>query len=87
VVTVTGGHNTRVPLAALITHPSRLIYIARTHLGGRRDGRRKGLIETDTPACWMSRTSSSMVPSSWSGTTSRQVLTKINKASPGCALA
>jgi hypothetical protein len=49
VVTVTGGHNTRVSLAALIaTRPGcrpRLIY--RTHLGGRRDGRRKGFDETD----------------------------------------
>ena len=48
VVTVTGGHNTRVSLAALIaTRPGsgpRLIY--RTHLGGRRDGRRKGFTET-----------------------------------------
>jgi len=49
VVTVTGGHNTRVSLAALIaTRPGcqpRLIY--RTHLGGRRDGRRKGFTEAD----------------------------------------
>ena len=49
VVTVTGGHDTRVSLAALIaTRPGcrpRLIY--RTHLGGRRDGRRKGFDETD----------------------------------------
>jgi putative transposase len=48
-VTVTGGHNTRVSLAALIaTRPGcqpRLIY--RTHLGGRRDGRRKGFTEAD----------------------------------------
>ena len=48
-MTVTGGHNTRVSLAALIaTRPGcqpRLIY--RTHLGGRRDGRRKGFTETD----------------------------------------
>jgi DDE superfamily endonuclease len=49
VVTVTGGHNTRVSLAALIAtrpgHQARLIY--RTHRGGRRDGRRKGFDETD----------------------------------------
>jgi len=49
VVTVTGGHDTRVSLAALIaTRPGcrpRLIY--RTQLGGRRDGRRKGFDETD----------------------------------------
>jgi putative transposase len=49
VVTVTGGHNTRVSLAALIAtqpgHQARLIY--RTHLGGRRDDRRKGFTETD----------------------------------------
>ena len=48
-VTVTGGHNTRVSLAALIaTRPgyqARLIY--RTHLSGRRDDRRKGFTETD----------------------------------------
>ena len=48
VVTVTGGHNTRVSLAALIaTRPGcqpRLIY--RTHRAGRRDGRRKGFTET-----------------------------------------
>jgi putative transposase len=49
VVTVTGGHNTRVSLAALIaTRPGcrpRLIY--RTHLSRGRDGRRKGFDETD----------------------------------------
>jgi hypothetical protein len=48
VVTVTGGHNTRVSLAALIaTRPGcqpRLIY--RTHRG-RRGDRRKGFTETD----------------------------------------
>ena len=48
-MTVTAGHNTRVSLAALIaTRPGcqpRLIY--RTHLGGRRDGRRKGFTEAD----------------------------------------
>ena len=46
---MTGGHNTRVSLAALIAtrpgHQVRLIY--RTHRGGRRDGRRKGFDETD----------------------------------------
>jgi hypothetical protein len=49
VVTVTAGRNTRVSLAALIaTRPGcqpRLIY--RTHLGGRRDGTRKGFTEAD----------------------------------------
>ena len=49
VVTVTGGSNTRISLAALIaTRPGcqpRLIY--RTHLGGRLDGQRKGFTETD----------------------------------------
>jgi DDE superfamily endonuclease len=50
VVTVTGGHNTRVSLAALIaTRPgcrARLIYRTRT---GRRHGKdqRKGFTETD----------------------------------------
>jgi hypothetical protein len=48
-VTVTGGHNRRVSLAALIaTRPGsgpRLIY--RTHIGGRREERRKGFTETD----------------------------------------
>jgi hypothetical protein len=48
VVTVTGGHDTRVSLAALIaTRPGqrpRLIY--RTHRG-RRGDRRKGFTETD----------------------------------------
>jgi hypothetical protein len=48
VVTVTGGHDTRVSLAALIaTRPGcrpRLIY--RTHRGRRAD-RRKGFTETD----------------------------------------
>jgi DDE superfamily endonuclease len=49
VVTVTGGHNTRVSLAALIAtrpgHQARLVF--RTHRGGRRDGQRKGFTETD----------------------------------------
>ena len=48
-MTVTGGSNTRVSLAALIaTRPGcqpRLIY--RTHRGGRRDDQRKGFTETD----------------------------------------
>jgi transposase len=49
VVRVTGGSNKRVSLAALIAtrpgHQARLIY--RTHLGGRRDDRRKGFTEAD----------------------------------------
>jgi hypothetical protein len=49
IVRVTGGHNRRVSLAALIAirpgHRARLIY--RTHAGGRRDDRRKGFAETD----------------------------------------
>ena len=48
-VTVTGGHNTRVSLAALIcTKPgcrTRLIY--RVHRRGRRGDKRKGFTETD----------------------------------------
>jgi hypothetical protein len=50
VVKVTGGHNTRVSLAALIAtrpgHQTRLIYRTRT---GRRHGhdQRKGFTETD----------------------------------------
>jgi putative transposase len=50
VVRVTGGHNTRVSLAALIAtrpgHQARLIYRTRT---GRRHGddQRKGFTETD----------------------------------------
>jgi hypothetical protein len=48
VVTVTGGHNKRVSVAALIAvrpgHQARLIY--RTHRG-RRGDRRKGFTETD----------------------------------------
>ena len=48
-MTVTGGSNTRVSLAALIaTRPGcqpRLIY--RTHRGGRLDDQRKGFTETD----------------------------------------
>jgi putative transposase len=50
VVTVTGGHNTRVSLAALIAVKAgqrpRLVY--RVHLGRRRRGdKRKGFTETD----------------------------------------
>jgi putative transposase len=50
VVKVTGAHNTRISLAALIAtrpgHRPRLIY--RTHPGrGRATGRRKGFTETD----------------------------------------
>jgi hypothetical protein len=49
VVTVTGGSNKRVSLAALIAvkpgHQARLIY--RVHAGRPRGGRRKGFTETD----------------------------------------
>jgi len=50
VVTVTGGHNTRLSLAALIAvkagQQPRLIY--RVHAGNRqRDDKRKGFTETD----------------------------------------
>ena len=59
VVTVTGGHDTRVSLAALIvTRPGcrpRLIY--RTHRG-RRGDRRKGFTETDYARFPAPRTSS-----------------------------
>ena len=48
-MTVTGGSNTRVSLAALIAtrpgHQTRLIY--RTHRGGWRHDQRKGFDETD----------------------------------------
>ena len=47
-VKVTGGHDTRVSLAALIAtrpdHPARLIYRTRT---GRGKDQRKGFTETD----------------------------------------
>jgi putative transposase len=50
VVTVTGGHNKRVSLAALIAtrpgHRARLIYRARTGHGRGKD-QRKGFTETD----------------------------------------
>jgi hypothetical protein len=49
VVTVTGGHNKRVSLAALIAtrpgHQARLIY--RVHSGRSRNDQRKGFTETD----------------------------------------
>ena len=70
VVTVTGGHGTRVSLAALIAvppgHVPRLIY--RTHRG-RRGDKRKGFTETDYARFPAPRTSSSAARSSWSGTT------------------
>ena len=69
VVTVTGGHDTRVSLAALIAvrpgQRPRLIW--RTHRA-RRGDKRKGFTETDYAGSWTPRTSSCMVLSSWSGT-------------------
>ena len=51
VVTVTGGHNKPVSLAALIAtrpgHQARLIY--RAHSGRSRNDQRKGFTETDYP--------------------------------------
>ncbi|MCW2931735.1 MAG: family transposase [Actinomycetia bacterium] len=72
VVTVTGGHNTRVSLAALIAvragQQARLVY--RVHDGRWRPGdRRKGFTEAATPGSWMPRTSSSAGRLSWSGAT------------------
>jgi hypothetical protein len=68
VVTVTGGHDTRVSLAALIAvRPGcrpRLIY--RTHRA-RRGDKRKGFTETDYARFPAGRTSSSAARSSWCG--------------------
>jgi putative transposase len=69
VVTVTGGSNKRVSLAALIaTRPGcrpRLIY--RTHRG-RRGDKRKGFTEADYARLPAARTSSSAARSWWCGT-------------------
>jgi hypothetical protein len=69
-VTVTGGHNSRVSLAALIAvkpgQRPRLIY--RVH-ARRRGEKRKGFTETDYARLPAPRTSSCMVRSSWSGIT------------------
>jgi hypothetical protein len=69
VVKVTGGHDTRVSLAALIAvRPGcrpRLIY--RTHRARRADTR-KGFTETDYARFPAPRTSSWTARSSWSGT-------------------
>jgi putative transposase len=69
VVKVTGGHDTRVSLAALIaTRPGarpRLIY--RTHRA-RRGDKRKGSPRRTTPGFWTPRTSSWTARSCWSGT-------------------
>ena len=69
-VTVTGGHDTRMSLAALIaTRPGcrpRLIY--RTHRGRRGTGARASPRRT-TPGSWTPPTSSSAARSSWCGTT------------------
>jgi hypothetical protein len=66
---VTGGHDTRVSLAALIAvRPGccpRLIW--RTHRA-RRGDKRKGFTETGYARFPAPRTSSCTDPSSWSGT-------------------
>jgi putative transposase len=71
VVTVTGGSNKRVSLAALIAvragQRPRLVY--RVHQGRRRGDKRKGFTETDYGRLPAPRTSSSAGRSSWSGTT------------------
>jgi hypothetical protein len=70
VVTVTGGHNSRVSLAALVAvRPGErpgLVY--RVHRA-RRGDKRKGFTERAAPGCWTPRTSSSAVRWCWSGTT------------------
>ena len=70
VVTVTGGSNKRVSLAALIAvrpgQRPRLIY--RMHRARRRTGA-KASPRRSTPGCWTPRTSSSAARSCWSGTT------------------
>ena len=70
VVKVTGGHDTRVSLAALIAtrpgHPARLIYRTRTADAGEisaRDSPRRTM-----PGSWTPRTSSSAARSWWCGT-------------------
>ena len=73
VVTVTGGSNNRVSLAALIAVKAgqrpRLLY--RVHDARRRrgDDRRKGFTETDYARLPAPRTSSPAGRSSWSGIT------------------
>jgi putative transposase len=71
VVTVTGGSNKRVSLAALIAvkpgQRPRLIY--RVHAGRRRGDKRKGFTETDYARLPAPPASSSARRSSWSGTT------------------
>jgi hypothetical protein len=69
VVKVTGGHDTRVSLAALIAvrpgQRPRLIF--RTHRA-RRGDQRKGFTEAGYARFPAPRTSSSAARSSWSGT-------------------
>ena len=71
VVTVTGGSNKRVSLAALIAvkpgQRPRLIY--RVHAGRRRGDKRNGFTETDYARLPAPPASSSAGRSSWSGTT------------------
>jgi hypothetical protein len=68
-VKVTGGHDTRVSLAALIAvrpgQQARLIF--RTHRA-RRGDKRKGFTETDYARFRTPRTSSWAARSCWSGT-------------------
>ena len=70
VVTVTGGSNKRVSVAALIAvkpgHRPRLIY--RVHAARRGDSAR-GSPRRSTRGCWTPRTSSSAGRSCWSGIT------------------
>jgi hypothetical protein len=73
VVTVTGGHNSRVSLAALIAVKAgqRPRLACRVHDGRRRrrGDTRKGFTETGYARLPAARISSSAARSSWSGTT------------------
>jgi hypothetical protein len=72
VVKVTGGHNSRVSLAALIAvkpgHRPRLIFRVHRACRGGKD-KRKGFTEAGYAACSMPPTSSSAGRWSWCGTT------------------
>jgi hypothetical protein len=71
VVKVTGAHNARISLAALICakpgQRPRLIYLVHTGRRQRHD-RRKGFTKPITPGCWTLPTSSSAARWCWSGT-------------------